>query len=351
MEFSLGRDALPSQARSMRGESRRLRRERDNAKDTLIPMSLRRIALRDRAVVIMRPVFSATWRTAADAKSVHDHLSRHHAGPIIDRARFDISLGTSTYMPAEQTGNRCREPRFAASPLAPQPDERIRVLSMAVSDLASPVTQRNHNLTSTAVIKSLQATTCATMLALTSHYMATNAKHPRYAREPGQEPGLGARGPGSTRPGVPRQHAADAARRPRPRWPGSTRPTRPGGRGSEDPLGCVGPAPRLSGSGAHKPRRGGYPERQGGRVGLVGQAGKLGGGAGTGRRRSQARSGSGRTRKGAGGRGCRHGAGAGGRARERADTGAGAAGVKKTHGFRHARPEPNTVRKRLTVDG
>ncbi len=32
MEFSLDGDTLPSQARSVRGESRRLRRERDNAK-------------------------------------------------------------------------------------------------------------------------------------------------------------------------------------------------------------------------------------------------------------------------------------------------------------------------------
>jgi hypothetical protein len=30
MEFSLDGDTLPSQARSVRGESRRLRRERDN---------------------------------------------------------------------------------------------------------------------------------------------------------------------------------------------------------------------------------------------------------------------------------------------------------------------------------
>jgi hypothetical protein len=35
MEFSLGRDTLPSQARSVRGESRRLRRERDNARTLL----------------------------------------------------------------------------------------------------------------------------------------------------------------------------------------------------------------------------------------------------------------------------------------------------------------------------
>jgi hypothetical protein len=47
----------------------------------------------------MRPAFSFNWRTAADAKSVHDHLSRHHAGSINERARFDISLGMGTYAP------------------------------------------------------------------------------------------------------------------------------------------------------------------------------------------------------------------------------------------------------------
>src|SRR6266700_98896 len=55
---------------------------------------------------------------------------------------------------------------------------------MAMPGLASLVTQRNHNLTSTTVIKSSQTRTCATMLALTSHYLATNAKHPRYAPRP-----------------------------------------------------------------------------------------------------------------------------------------------------------------------
>ena len=65
MEFSLGRDTLPSQARSLRGESRRLRRERDNAKKLLSRCLVsgclvRRVAQRDRAVAIMRPVFSAT---------------------------------------------------------------------------------------------------------------------------------------------------------------------------------------------------------------------------------------------------------------------------------------------------
>ena len=52
---------------------------------------------------------------------------------------------------------------------------------MAVRDHASLVTHRNRNLASTTVINSSQRRTCATMLALTSHYMATNAKHPRYA--------------------------------------------------------------------------------------------------------------------------------------------------------------------------
>ena len=98
MEFSLGRDTLPSQARSVRGESRRLRRERDDTKTLLSRCPLWRIAQRNRAVSKMRPAFSATWGTAADAKSVHDHLSRHHTGSIMERARFDISLRTSTYM-------------------------------------------------------------------------------------------------------------------------------------------------------------------------------------------------------------------------------------------------------------
>ena len=60
MEFSLGRDALPSQARSVRGESRRLRRERDNAKKLLSLCLVRRVAQRDRAVAIMRPTSNAT---------------------------------------------------------------------------------------------------------------------------------------------------------------------------------------------------------------------------------------------------------------------------------------------------
>jgi hypothetical protein len=105
----------------VRGESRRLRRERDNAKKLLSGCLLQRIAERDCAVPIMRPIFSANWRTAADARSVHDHLSRHHAGPKIERACFDIGLGTSPHMPAGNTSSRRREPPLAASPLAPQP--------------------------------------------------------------------------------------------------------------------------------------------------------------------------------------------------------------------------------------
>ena len=58
---------------------------------------------------------------------------------------------------------------------------------MAVRDHASLVTHGNRNLVRTTVINSSQRRTCATMLTLTSHYMATNAKHPRYA------PGLSAR--------------------------------------------------------------------------------------------------------------------------------------------------------------
>ena len=106
MEFSLGRDTLTSQARSVRGESRRLRRERDNAKKLLSRCLVRRIAQRDCAVAKLRPVFSANWRTAADVKSVHDHLSRHHAGPKIENEHVSISASaqahTGPYVPAVQ---------------------------------------------------------------------------------------------------------------------------------------------------------------------------------------------------------------------------------------------------------
>ena len=118
MEFSLGRDTLPSQARSVRGESRRLRRGRDNAK-TLIRCPLRRVAQRDHAEATRRPAFSAIWRTAADAKSVHDHLSRHHAGPKIERACFDIDVRTCAYAPAAQ--NEQSPPRASVCLRLPLP--------------------------------------------------------------------------------------------------------------------------------------------------------------------------------------------------------------------------------------
>jgi len=85
-----------------------------------------RVAQRDCAVAVMPPVFDANWRTAADVKSVHDHLSRHHAGPKIERARFDIGLGiglgASPYVPAVKRAIAAVSLEFAASPLAPQPD-------------------------------------------------------------------------------------------------------------------------------------------------------------------------------------------------------------------------------------
>ena len=159
MEFSLGRDTLPSQARSVRGESRRLRRERDDTKTLLSRCPLWRIAQRDRAVVIMRPAFSPTWGTAADAKSVHDHLSRHHTGSIMERARFDISLRTSTYMLDRQ--NEQSPPRASVYRIPPHATAgwtgpghfhgRARSYSLA--------TQRNHNLTGTTVISSSQRRT------------------------------------------------------------------------------------------------------------------------------------------------------------------------------------------------
>ena len=63
--------------------------------------------------------------------SVHDHLSRHHASSINDRARFDIRLSTSTYLPPSKTGNRQLGPRPAASPLASQPYDPVWAVPMA----------------------------------------------------------------------------------------------------------------------------------------------------------------------------------------------------------------------------
>jgi|SRR5271165_2370985 len=99
----------------------------------------------------------------------------------MERSRFDISLSTSAYMPRSETRDRGRELRFAASPLTPQPDRPVRIISMAVPDQASPIASRNHSLARTTVASSSQTRTRATMLALTSHYSATNTKHPRHA--------------------------------------------------------------------------------------------------------------------------------------------------------------------------
>ena len=170
MEFSLGRDTLPSQARSVRGESRRLRRERDNAKKPLSRCLVRRIAQRDHcghnATSIQRD-----WRTAADVKSVHDRLSRHHAGRKSNRY-----VSISAPARAHTCRGDCRDdkraiaavslrllsalpsacPAFAPSPLAPQPDGLVRIISMAVRDHASLVAHSNHNLAGTTVIKPSQ---------------------------------------------------------------------------------------------------------------------------------------------------------------------------------------------------
>src|SRR5207249_2253988 len=80
-----------------------------------------------------------------------------------------------------ETGNSRREPGVCRLPPRTAAGLAVRIISMAARDHASLVTHRNRNLASTTVINSSQRRTCATMLALTSHYMATNAKHPRYA--------------------------------------------------------------------------------------------------------------------------------------------------------------------------
>jgi len=93
-----------------------------------------RIAQRDCAVAIMRPAFGANWRTAADVKSVHDHLSRHHAAR---KSNEHVSISGPRHRPPHRLRHEpirartcppCKRPiaavslDFAASPLAPQPD-------------------------------------------------------------------------------------------------------------------------------------------------------------------------------------------------------------------------------------
>jgi hypothetical protein len=149
-----------------------------------------RVAQRDYAVAVMPSVFGANWRTAADVKSVHDHLSRHHAGA---KSNEHVSISawarahTCPDIPAVKTGKSRREPGVCRLPPRTAAGLAVRIISMVVRDHASLVTHRNRNLAGTTVINSSQRRTCATMLALTSHYMATNTKHPRYA------PGLVAR--------------------------------------------------------------------------------------------------------------------------------------------------------------
>ena len=189
MEFSLGRETLPSQARSVRGESRRLRRERDTRRNLLYRCLGRRIAQRDRALVIMRPGFSANWRTAADAKSVHDHLSRDHAGSINERAHFDISLSTTAYMPAWQIeqspscASACLIPPRAAPRSGPRAalGTALRAAFRTAAHWGGPGHCYDHatfrltgnsmrpRFVSVAVVNSLRTRTCGTMLALTSH--------------------------------------------------------------------------------------------------------------------------------------------------------------------------------------
>ena len=179
MEFSLGRETLPSQARSVRGESRRLRRERDNAKKLLYRYLGRRIAQRDRAVAKMRPVFNATGEppptlslfmiacqgtTQAENRTGtyrYRPRARAHArrgmyrGTCRGECRDDkrAIAAVSLRLPSAPL-SAC--PPFAPSPLAPQPDGLVRIISMAVRAHASLVAHSNHNLAGTTVIKPSQ---------------------------------------------------------------------------------------------------------------------------------------------------------------------------------------------------
>src|ERR1022692_4354985 len=79
----------------------------------------------NRTDVIMRPEFGTTWRSAADVKAVHDHLSRFHAGAIAKRDHFDLPRGLRKSMPAEQKGQSAVCPSVCRS-LPHRPGRTVR---------------------------------------------------------------------------------------------------------------------------------------------------------------------------------------------------------------------------------
>ena len=101
-------------------------------------------------------------RRASRYVSISAHHERLHAR-LVKPATAGASLGLP-------------HPPSRRSRIAPVP-----IISMAMPDHASPVALRNHSLAGTAAVNPSQTRACATMLALTSHFTATNAKHPRHA--------------------------------------------------------------------------------------------------------------------------------------------------------------------------
>jgi hypothetical protein len=128
-------------------------------------------------------------------------MSRHHAHPLGERLRPG-SARWSAFASIPQKG-RLRTilglphslPRpaafrfFACVPLLPFLPLLLSCLSAcrraqtraARAAQFTQVTQAEYSHVSTAATLTSQTSTCAKMLTLTSHYMATNAKHPRYA--------------------------------------------------------------------------------------------------------------------------------------------------------------------------
>jgi len=128
----------------MRGESRRLRRERDKRACSFRCLFWQVVGTHPRHGRIAADIRRHPTN-AVDARSVHDCLSRNRTGPQRHRTRFDTSPGLSTY----RRGNRSHEPPSAAPGSPP---------------------------------------TCWTMLTLTCHFTATNSKHHRYAQPPRRRP-------------------------------------------------------------------------------------------------------------------------------------------------------------------
>ena len=142
MEFSLGRDTLPSQARSVRGESRRLRRERDNAKKlfpdvrsggspsvTALSPYCDQYSAQTGEPPLTLSLSMITCQGTTQARKSNEHISISASASVSDPTRHrpwcrprHEPIRARTWPRRENGQIAAVSLEFAASPLAPQPD-------------------------------------------------------------------------------------------------------------------------------------------------------------------------------------------------------------------------------------